>query len=99
MGSGQALVLTIMVFAIGIAICTYAVQTPEGQALLNLLNIIAFILGFIYMILGFQQGNMMRVGFGILLIITAVGGPTEPNPLVVGFQLFCAIGGAFIPAP
>jgi len=99
MRPGPAMALTILIMLAGIAICTVAVQTPGGQALLNALNTVAFFLGIAYMILGGQQKNMMRIGFGLLLVISAVGDIGLPQPIEAGAQLFLAVGGAFVRAP
>jgi len=99
MRPGPAVVVTILVMLAGIAICTVAAHTPGGRALLNVLNTVAFFAGIAYMIMGGQQRNVLRIGFGLLLVISAVGHIGLPQPIEAGAQLFLAVGGAFIRAP
>lgn len=99
MRPGPALVWTIVIMLWGVIICTIVVQTPYGRIILNLLNTVSFFLGIVYMIQGGQQENEMRLGFGLLLVILAIGDTGLPQPLEAGVQLFLAIGGAFIRAP
>ena len=67
--------------------------------LLNILNIVSFIFGIVYMILGGQQRNFLRLGFGLLLVISAIGALGLPQSIESGAQLFLAVGGAFIQSP
>lgn len=99
MRSGPAMALTVLVMVVGIGICMVAVRTPGGQALLNVLNTVAFFLGIAYMIQGGQQKNVLRIGFGLLLVISAIGDIGLPQPTEAGAQLFLAVGGAFVGPP
>lgn len=94
-----ALILTVLITVVGIVILSEIAQMREGQVLLSALNWFAFILGFVYMILGARRGHIVRMGFGFALVCSAVAKPVFPEPLGSGFQLFVALGGLFIPAP
>jgi len=83
----------------GIIICAALAQTAVGQGLINVLNVIAFILGIAYMVYGGRSGNLLRIGAGLFLCISAFGILGLPEPLNAGLQLFLAIGGLLIRLP
>lgn len=99
MSHRSALILTIVIVVAGITICTALAQTAVGQGLLNLLNVIAFFLGIAYMVYGGRHGNLMRIGAGLFLCISAFGVLGLPEPLNAGLQLFLAIGGLLLRLP
>ena len=94
-----ALIITILVAIVGVSVLSQVAQTPEGRELLNLLNWLSFILGFVYLILGARRGQVLRMVFGFMLISSVVAKPVFPEPLGSGLQLFAALGGLFIRAP
>ena len=84
MDNRTAIVLTIITMVGAIMLCSFLVQSPNGRAILNLLNLFAFVLGFAYLISGSKFGNVMRMGAGIFLIISAVGTTGLPEPIESG---------------
>ncbi len=99
MSHRSALILTVVIMVAGIAICTALAQTAVGQGLLNVLNFVAFFLGLAYIVYGGRSGNLIRIGAGLLLCISAFGVLGLPEPLNAGLQLFLAIGGLLIRLP
>lgn len=95
----KALFFTIAIILIGILICSKIVQTENGKAVLNLINLISFILGAVHMYKGGREGNIMRLVGGLLVIIGSVGSIGIPEPFESGIALFLGIGGFFIRFP
>ena len=94
-----ALILTIVIMVGGIIICTALAQTVVGQGLINVLNFISLVLGIAYMVYGGRYGNLMRLGAGLFLCISAFGVLGLPEPLNAGLQLFFAVAGLLIRLP
>lgn len=99
MSHRSALILTIVIMVGGIIICTALAQTAAGQGLINVLNFISLGLGIAYLVHGGRSGNLMRLGSGLFLCISAFGTFGLPKPLNAGLQLFFALAGLLIRLP
>lgn len=97
--NSRALFLTIAIMFIGIIICSSIAATENGKVILNLINIISFVLGGIHMYKGGIEGNMFRLFGGLLVIIASIGSLGIPEPFDSGVALFLGIGGFFIDFP
>jgi hypothetical protein len=95
----RALVFTVAIIFVGILICTRIAESENGKTLLNLINIISFVLGAIHMYRGGREGNIMRLIGGLIVIIGSIGSLGIPEPYDSGVALFLGIGGFFVRFP
>lgn len=84
--------------ALGAWVCTLVAPTPIGRVLVNLLNWWAFIAGFIHMFAGLK-GDIVRMGFGLMLVLSAISTPLGPEGGWAAMQLFMGVGGFLIKPP
>lgn len=94
-----ALIIGFLGLAIGTPLCARLIETAEGRIFLNYLNWFSFILGWVYMIQTVFRGNLLRLGFGFVLIVLAIGNPIFREPFHSGAQLFFGVTGLFVPSP